>query len=105
METLNPRSDLIFSVSIKVLMTVLKMTADKGSPWYTPMPRGMVEVVQSLLIILADNPEYIVVLQGEINEVVMDTTICVSQAIASNLFLVTLRSLLLAGTNFSGFAK
>ncbi len=53
-----PRSHRVLRVSTRVLITVLKTTTDRGSPWKTPMLRGMLGVDQSEVRIEADRLEY-----------------------------------------------
>ena len=50
------RSVCCLRVSTSVLMTVLNATTEKGSPWYTPIWRGMAGVDHLVVMILADTP-------------------------------------------------
>ena len=45
----NPRSDLVCKVSTMVLITVLKITTESGSPWLTPSSNGMIGVDQLVI--------------------------------------------------------
>ena len=54
----NPRSDLVRSVSDRVFMTVRKMATLRGSPWYTPIFSGTGGDDHSSAEMVADKPEY-----------------------------------------------
>ena len=49
-----PRSSLVLTVSTMVLMTVLNITTDRGSPWNTPIFSGIRGVVHWAEFILAE---------------------------------------------------
>ena len=56
-ENLQPRCCIDFKESAMVHITVLKMTSEKGSPWYTPVFRGIDWDVQSGKVTRACKPQ------------------------------------------------
>ena len=55
---MTPRSFLVDSVSERVAITVSKIRTLNGSPWYTPISRGMDGDIQSEVEIDAERPSY-----------------------------------------------
>ena len=53
-----PRSFLVDNVSERVAITVKKIRTLNGSPWYTPISRGMDGDTQSEVEMDAERPSY-----------------------------------------------